>query len=128
LSGRIWVRQKTPLSRIPLWIREDAIIPITEPVQYIGEKPFKEITVMIYPRNRGTFNYSFDGEESLVSFIRSKESLEVTLGPSKKLWSVKLINVAKPKKVKGAKWNYTQNGLVLKAITPERRTKVKVSF
>lgn len=128
LSGRVWIRQKVSLSSIPLWIREDAIIPITEPVQYVGEKPFREITAMIYPKNRGTFRYSFDGEACSISFTKSKGNLEVTLGPSKKTWNVKLMNVVKPKRVTGAKWSYGQGSLTLEGITPERRTRIRVSL
>lgn len=58
------VHVETPLRQIPLFIREGAVIPTWPQMQYIGEKPVKEITLHIFYKDgeEDSFLYLDDGE------------------------------------------------------------------
>ncbi len=53
---------KTPLDRIPVFVRAGAIIPMYPPMLYDGEKPKDPVTLDVYPFGRSSFSlYEDDG-------------------------------------------------------------------
>ena len=51
-----------PLDRLPLLVRAGAILPMGPIVQYTGERPLDEVTLLIYPEGRSRFEmYEDDG-------------------------------------------------------------------
>jgi alpha-glucosidase len=65
-SGKQTASVDAPLSRLPLLVRAGAIIPSTEPVQYVGEKQPTALYLDLYPVNgakpRSFTLYRDDGE------------------------------------------------------------------
>jgi alpha-D-xyloside xylohydrolase len=59
-QGGRWVTITADISRIPLFIREGSIIPMTETMNYVEEKPRAEITLHVYPGCDGEFLYYDD--------------------------------------------------------------------
>ncbi|MCJ8014730.1 carbohydrate-binding protein [Paenibacillus sp. KQZ6P-2] len=55
-----------PIDKLPVFVKAGAIIPMTPPMQYVGEKPVDMMTMDIYPlRNNGVSSfvlYEDDGE------------------------------------------------------------------
>ncbi|MEZ4925508.1 MAG: glycoside hydrolase family 31 protein [Saprospiraceae bacterium] len=61
-SGRQYIQVLTPLDEIPIFVKAGTIIPLREPVQYVGEKPDDLITLQIFPgRSAKLFLYDDDG-------------------------------------------------------------------
>lgn len=53
----------TPIDVMPIFIRRGAIIPQQEAMQYIGERPVKDITLLVYPSQYSSYNlYEDDGK------------------------------------------------------------------
>lgn len=53
---------EAPLDRLPLFVREGAILPMGPIVQHTGEQPLDEITLLIYPDGTSRFElYEDDG-------------------------------------------------------------------
>jgi alpha-glucosidase len=49
VSGPLNFKAEAPLDRIPLFVREGAILPLAPLMQYTGEKPVNPLTLEIYP-------------------------------------------------------------------------------
>ena len=64
VSGPKIVRTNHPIDKIPIFVREGAIIPLAPPMQHTGEGPWDSITLDIFPRLDGrdsTVLYEDDG-------------------------------------------------------------------
>ncbi|MDD3214818.1 MAG: glycoside hydrolase family 31 protein [Eubacteriales bacterium] len=51
-SGKQWETFTCPLDRFPVYLRENAIIPMGPDQQYVDEKPLEELTVILAPGER----------------------------------------------------------------------------
>jgi alpha-D-xyloside xylohydrolase len=56
VDGGAHVKAAAPLSRIPLYVRAGAIIPVGPEIQYTGEKPDAPITLYVYTGHDGSFS------------------------------------------------------------------------
>ena len=63
ISGRQHKSFLTPIDIMPIFIRRGAIIPMQEPMQYIGEKAGTDMTLLIYPSAKSSYlMYEDDGK------------------------------------------------------------------
>ena len=78
-----------PYERIPLYVREGAIIPYGPDMQYSDEKPADVITLYVYTGQDGAFtlyedegtNYNYEkGQYALIPFAYDEAKGELTLG------------------------------------------------
>ncbi|MBC3846550.1 glycoside hydrolase family 31 protein [Winogradskyella echinorum] len=61
-QGKKYYSVLCPIDQLPIFIREGAIIPKQELVQYIGEKEFSKLTIEVWPNASNTFTiYNDDG-------------------------------------------------------------------
>lgn len=61
-EGGQGVQVDAPLDRLPLFVREGAIVPMGPVVQYADEQPLDEVTLLIYPGESSRFElYEDDG-------------------------------------------------------------------
>jgi len=61
-AGKQYIITKTPLEKLPIYVKSGAIIPKQPDMQYFGEKPLDPITLDIYPSgNSSTKLYEDDG-------------------------------------------------------------------
>jgi len=65
-QGGQYITYDAPVDKLPVFVKAGAIIPMTPPMQYVGEKPVDVMTLDIYPqRNNGVSSfvlYEDDGE------------------------------------------------------------------
>jgi alpha-D-xyloside xylohydrolase len=54
-AGPGWVTVHAPLDKLPLFVREGAIIPMGPPLQYVDESPLDPLTLDVYPAGEGAF-------------------------------------------------------------------------
>lgn len=78
-----------PYERIPLYVREGAIIPFGPDMQYSDEKPADVVTLYVYTGQDGAFtlyedegtNYNYEkGQYALIPFAYDEAKGELTLG------------------------------------------------
>lgn len=61
-TGKRYLQVLTPLDQIPVFVRGGGIIPLREPVQYLGSKAPELVTLDIFPDSTSFFNlYDDDG-------------------------------------------------------------------
>ena len=111
VEGGSWRREVVPLDRIPLFVRENALIPRVEPTNYVGERPYGEVRLEVFLRDRASVRYLFDDEEFELGATREEDVVTVTLGPSRKRWVIELYDEDEPRDVscKGCRlesWSY----------------------
>jgi len=99
VEGGHWVKEKVPLDRIPLFIREDSIIPSTTPMNYVYEKPYSEIKLEIFLRKNAELKYCFDGEKFDIGAVKDDKRVTISLGESKKKWTMVLLEEKPPREI-----------------------------
>ncbi|MGC9014325.1 MAG: alpha-xylosidase [Thermoproteota archaeon] len=100
VQGGLWIKEKVPLDKIPLYIRENSLIPLTDSVNYVGEKVFNKIFLEAFIKSNASLEYCFDHESFPMIAKRKEDKLIFQLGPSKKEWILNLYQVDVPRYVK----------------------------
>jgi alpha-D-xyloside xylohydrolase len=63
--GRRWISTMSPLSSIPVYVRAGAVIPMQEVMNFVGEKPIRQLDVIMTPHYRSgartVFDFEIDG-------------------------------------------------------------------
>ncbi|MBC7186009.1 MAG: DUF5110 domain-containing protein, partial [Calditrichaeota bacterium] len=82
-----------PLERVPLFVRAGTVIPMQQPVNFVGEKPGDPLIISVYPGEHASVDSLYEdagdgfayehGEYALrlVSLGRDKQTLRVKLSP-----------------------------------------------
>lgn len=107
INGRQHKSFLTPLEVMPIFIKKGAIIPQQEAMQYIGEKPVRDITLLIYPSEKSVYSLyeddgkSMDYQKGVFALTKIESSLR------NHIWS---LNIQKPDgKYKPELHNYIVN-------------------
>ncbi|MBP1593263.1 MAG: yicI 7 [Bacteroidetes bacterium] len=125
-----------PYERIPLFVREGAIIPFGPDMQYSNEKPADNITLFVYGGKDGSFklyedegdNYNYEkGKFATIEFTYDELSKSLVIGDRKgefngmlknRTFNVVYVNKTNPKafdlKVKGKMVKYNGTKQVIK--------------
>lgn len=92
IQGGQKLRVDAPYDRIPLYIREGAIVPVGPEIQYSDEKPAETIVLYVYRGQNGSFtlyedegvNYNYEnGGYSTISFDYDEAGGTLTIGERK---------------------------------------------
>jgi alpha-D-xyloside xylohydrolase len=92
IKGGQTVTVDAPYGRIPLFIREGAIIPVGPEIQYTDEKPADKIVLYVYKGKNGSFNlyedeginYNYEkGSYSTIPFNYNEANGVLTIGERK---------------------------------------------
>jgi alpha-glucosidase len=59
-EGRQWLTVEAPLSKIPLFMRAGAVIPVRDVQEYTGEKELTELGLSIFPSEKSTYSFYED--------------------------------------------------------------------
>lgn len=81
IQGGQWIHVHAPLDILPLYIRENSIIPMGPIMQYVGEKALSPLTLDCYPTapGRANYNWVFDGKKVNCLMVVDKNSLVIAL-------------------------------------------------
>lgn len=89
IQGGQTVMLTTQLDRVPMFVRAGSIIPLGPEMQYVGEKPWDNLELRVYPGADGTFtlyedegnNYNYErGIYSTITFDWNDKSQTLTIG------------------------------------------------
>ncbi len=89
LDGGQKLTADAPYERIPLYVREGAILPYGPAIQYSNEKPASEITLYVYAGQNGSFtlyedegeNYNYEkGQYARIPFEYDEATHSLTIG------------------------------------------------
>jgi alpha-D-xyloside xylohydrolase len=93
-SGPRSLHIRAPLDVLPLYVRANALLPMTEPAAFTAEEPFETITVDAYLFERGSCElYDTDGLTRLSAEI-SRAHLHVTLDGARQKLALHLLPLA----------------------------------
>ena len=100
VEGNRVYQETVPLDTLPIFIRQDAVIPTVEPAQYVGEKAWDPLEITFFVRNRRFF-ILMDENKELVSFLAKNENgmKKISIGASKKALHLKFLAEEMPKSV-----------------------------
>jgi alpha-glucosidase (family GH31 glycosyl hydrolase) len=104
-SGPNTLRIEPPLDVLPLYVRDNSIIPMGPDIVYIDERPFNPVTLDIWLSSEAEFTLYDDNErartEEIVKCFASKKGSHVVLnvGASAKTFIAKFNKTSRPKHV-----------------------------
>ena len=100
VRGNRVYQETVPLDALPMFIRQDAVIPTVEPVQYVGEKSWNPMEIAFFMRNR-RFAILMDEDQNLISVLTKNENdgKRISIGASKKDFHLKFLSEDMPKSV-----------------------------
>ncbi len=104
-TGPQTLHVEPPLTVLPLYIRENSIIPMGPDMQYVGEKPFDPIELNIWLSSDAEFTLYDDDErahtQEIVKCQASRQGTRITLnvGASAKTFYAKFNKTTRPKQV-----------------------------
>jgi len=95
-QGPVNIKDRVDLKTLPLFVRQDSIIPMGPEMSYVEEKPFDPITLDMYISDEARFTLR-DDEETIEFVCRKRgESIQLHIGESDKRYIVKLNNATCP--------------------------------
>ncbi|MGB9717895.1 MAG: alpha-xylosidase [Thermoproteota archaeon] len=97
IKGGYWVKENVPLHVIPLFVRENSVIPRVTPMQHVGEK-LEEMILEVFVKDKAFLNYFFD-ESFPIEASRENNVLRLKIGPSRKTWRIVFYYENKPLRV-----------------------------
>ncbi len=62
-TGKTYIIKDAPLGVCPIYIKEGSIIPMYDQVQYVGEKPYNKLTLLLTPGAGKYVHYQDNGED-----------------------------------------------------------------
>ncbi len=89
-KGGQTVTLQTQLDRVPMFVRAGSILPLAPEVQYVGEKPWDNIELRVYPGADATFtlyedegdNYNYEhGQYTTITFRWDDKARTLTVAP-----------------------------------------------
>jgi alpha-D-xyloside xylohydrolase len=104
-GGPHTLRIEPPLDVLPLYVRDNSIIPMGPDIVYIDEKPFNPVTLDIWLSSEAEFTLYDDNErartEEIVKCHASRKGSQIVLnvGASAKTFVAKFNNTSRPKHV-----------------------------
>ncbi len=104
LEGPAWLRREVPLDELPLYVRGDSILPLAEPLAFVGERPTERYHLHLFGSREGRFRLRDEGEDTVleamsgagVTTFRAARSGEA---PSPARWQLHLHEAGRPKRV-----------------------------
>ncbi|WP_332696676.1 glycoside hydrolase family 31 protein [Halalkalibacter lacteus] len=125
-KGNQTITVQAELDHLPIFVKQDSIIPTREVQQYTGEKPLENLVLDTYLNDQATYSFyeddaqtqSYqDGEYNVTNFTVNKQNKNiVTFEQQKKVqnykdtklksYTLKLNNTEKPSKVQAASSKY----------------------
>jgi len=137
IDGRQRLTVDAPYERIPLYIREGAIIPYGPDMQYNNEKPASEITLYVYGGKDGSFtlyedegvNYNYEeGAYATISFIYNDAEGVLTIGDRTGefpgMLKERSFNIVKVDKNRSQPFDLDVKGIVVKYDGKQRTVKL----
>jgi len=93
IEGPCWMTVEADIESLPLYIREGGLVPMCEPMNYVGEKPVKEIELLVslltQPGERSlkiplnnkwvAVKYTFDGKTHTFTLGKTNVNIEVKI-------------------------------------------------
>ncbi len=105
LSGPSTLRIEPPLDVLPLYVRDNSIIPMGPDIVYIDEKPFDPVTLDIWLSSEAEFTLYDDNERAHTEEIvkcqarRSAGQIVLSVGPSTKTFIAQFNKTSRPKRI-----------------------------
>jgi len=98
IKGPRWLQQRVPLDTIPIFIRENSIIPLAPVMNYVGEKTWNPITLEVHVHDSCEIDLPVDGDAK-VRVLMSCERLTLTSSPVKADLEIRFHRMPKPQSV-----------------------------
>ena len=128
-QGEKWISYTADLKTLPLFLRENAIIPMGPAMNYVDELPCDPITLDLCPVcGNSTFDLIEDKKVSSINMDCSEDTIVLTFDLTKNSCVLRFRNTsAKTVTINGQPCNYTEeNGDLIVNCAPTGKTEVKV--
>ncbi|HEY5466784.1 MAG TPA: glycoside hydrolase family 31 protein [Clostridia bacterium] len=98
-AGRQWLHLTVPLDSLPLFVRENAILPMGPVMQYVDEHPLETVTLSLYPVTDGESGFILYENSEILAIhmsvktaagpdMETRATITVEIPPSSLAWSL----------------------------------------
>jgi alpha-D-xyloside xylohydrolase len=102
-EGPITLMYKADLKTLPIFVKENSIIPMGPDMNYVGEKPLDPMTLDLYTITDAKFNL-YDDEESVeFKCVKNDNKFVLNIGQSQRVYIAKFNSIDRPKEVRMSK-------------------------
>jgi len=101
--GPQYLKYNAPLEILPLFIRAGAIIPQGPEMQFVQEKPFDPITLLVFPYKETAFLLYLDDEIVEIVCSSTSKQVKLSIGGSSKSYIAHILGVQRPIRVETEK-------------------------
>lgn len=101
-QGPQYLRYEAPLDRLPLFLREGAIIPLGPDLSYVGERSSDSVRLLLFPAQKSTFCLQDDSEQVLIDCGGTRNEIRVEVSQSRKDFKLQLVGTSAPSRVEVA--------------------------
>jgi alpha-D-xyloside xylohydrolase len=95
-SGPQYLQYEAALDTLPIFIRAGAILPLGPDMQYVGEKPFDPITLLLFPGPESSFVLQDDQEKVAMSCQTAPGQLTLEVSQSSRSYYVQIVGIPRP--------------------------------
>ncbi|MEB2287655.1 MAG: DUF4968 domain-containing protein [Anaerolineae bacterium] len=96
------LRYEAPLNRLPLFLREGAIVPLGPELRYVGEKPDDAIQLLLFPGSESATTVRDEQEQIGVRCATRPWGYSVEVGPGDKDIWIQFVGIPSPVRVEVA--------------------------
>ncbi|MHA1491692.1 MAG: TIM-barrel domain-containing protein [Promethearchaeota archaeon] len=90
-DGSIWIKYETPINKIPIFLRDGFILPLGPIMQYINEKDFDSIDLIVIPnKNKSPINYNIIDDEQKIEINAEITNTTLNITISKVFENIKV--------------------------------------
>jgi alpha-D-xyloside xylohydrolase len=89
-DGPTYLHYHAPLDTLPIFLREGAIIPLGPDMDYVGQKPFDPITLLVFPGGKSSLVLQDDHEKVTTACEWDGRCLTLEVGPSHKSYEIQI--------------------------------------
>lgn len=98
-QGPLYLDYEAPLDRLPLFLREGAVVPLGPVLSYIGEKKVDRLDVLIFPAESSRFTLKDDDEDVQIRCNATQQGWEIATGQTTKTLRFRLVGVGCPARI-----------------------------
>jgi len=95
-EGPRYLEYNAPLEILPLFIRAGAIIPQGPEMQFVGEKPFDPITLLVFPYKDSSFLLHLGDETVKITCSATSKKVVLSIGDSSRTYIAHILGIQRP--------------------------------
>lgn len=93
LVGPQWREERVPLAQMPIYVRDDSILPLAPVMDYVGQRSWSPLTLQLRVTSQARFRFWTPREATVVEATRYDDLYHLALSPTRRLLRIHLVGM-----------------------------------